>query len=434
MKSKLLDHKTYKVLPGQLEQFLQFQRVVLLVGSTAFSQEVLRQPTGGAEVWNIRMKPVDEASMPSLLQHHLGRLQPKITSLGAQLLDQMPVLLDLMSNHRCAYFSALVLTELLGGETSMESLPDGWGVGHSASLVSMVACKYRGNGGLRNKPQSECQTLMLESLALVAGQTVIPANEGVDKNPAEQSLALLSKQVIEVGLVERAILPDEQLSNKKKDKVKVDGPYDFQMSPALTLICVSSILPWIGGISNAAHHFEALVATLMVVMRYAQTNRIFHVRRLDQAVPYSGTDEDDHLLHHPRISIDEKCFINGPQAPYSDLIVAHVPKDNVLPTAVSALAKGIADSPGVGAFPVDHILVQCNLTTNDTADVTPQAELAKMGLVICEEGNLTCPDPGKAGFPQDSRQYQHYRSGRWLTNTWVKQSCVCDQQTVHRRY
>ena len=157
---------------------------------------------------------------------------------------------------------------------------------------------------MKYKTQSDCQTIMLESLALVAGQKVIKANEGVDKNPSIGSLALLSKTVIEVGLVERAILPDEKLPNEE-DKVKVDGYYEYEMSPALTLICVTSIIPWIGGISNAADHFEALVATLMVVMRYAQTNNIFHVRRLAQAVPYSGSD--DHLYYYPTIPIDQKC-------------------------------------------------------------------------------------------------------------------------------
>ena len=414
------DHETYKDLPGELNERLQFQEVVLLVGSTALSQDVLRQPTAGGEVLNIRMKPLQENTMHELLQHHLGKLQPGINDivrLVEQLFEEMPVLLDLMSNHRCAYFTAVVLTELLG-EIPMESLPDGWGVGHSATLVSMVACKYRANNGLKYKTQGECQTLMLESLALVAGQNVIQANEGVDKNPTEGTLALLSKQVIEVGLVERAILPDESIPNKK-DKVKVDGYYEFQMSPALTLICVTSILPWIGGIYNAADHFEALVATLMVAMRYAQTNKIFHVRRLAQAVPYSGSD--DHLYYHPRIPIDQKCFINGPQAPYSDLIVAGVPLGNKLPDTASPLAKGIGTTEGVERFPVDPILVQCKLTTEKTANFTAQNEFAKIGLVF-ENGELTSPDPEKAGFPKDSRRYKQYQSGRWLTNSWVRKN------------
>eukprot|EP00531_Pseudo-nitzschia_arenysensis_P009904 CAMPEP_0116118618 /NCGR_PEP_ID=MMETSP0329-20121206/2203_1 /TAXON_ID=697910 /ORGANISM="Pseudo-nitzschia arenysensis, Strain B593" /LENGTH=740 /DNA_ID=CAMNT_0003612263 /DNA_START=258 /DNA_END=2480 /DNA_ORIENTATION=+ len=422
------DHNTYKLLPGNLKNALQFQEVVLLVGSTALSQDVMRQPTGGGEVLNIRMKPLQEGTMPELLFHHLCRLQPKIQNivgLKVQLFEEIPVLYDLMSNHRCAYFTAVVLTELLG-EIPMEFLPDGWGVGHSATLVSMVACKYRASNGLKHKTQSDCQTIMLESLALVAGQKVIKANEGVDKNPSEGSLALLSKAVIEVGLVERAILPDEKLPNQE-DKVKVDGYYEFEMSPALTLICVTSIIPWIGGISNAADHFEALVATLMVVMRYAQTNDIFHVRRLAQAVPYSGSD--DHLYYYPTIPIDQKCFINGPQAPYSDLVVAGVPERNKIPDAASNLAKGIADAGGVNEFPVGPILVQCKLTTTTTANFTTKNELAKMGFVFVNE-QWTSPDPADAGFPKDSRQYKQYRSGRWLTNHWVRKKTVNEQIAV----
>jgi len=42
---------------------------------------------------------------------------------------------------------------------------------------------------------------MLESLALLAVQTVVDSSVGVDKHPKEDSLAALVRELVEIGLV-----------------------------------------------------------------------------------------------------------------------------------------------------------------------------------------------------------------------------------------
>ena len=415
------DHESFYELPAVLKQAFHFEKVVLLVGSTAISQNVCRQPTTKREVLYIRMKPLDEKAMQPLLSHHLKRMKPEIgRNLGTivkNIFDQMPVLWDLMSNHRCAYLSAVVLSELLG-KTLTNELPEGWGQGHSNTLVAMVACKYRGLSGLQNKSSTECRSLMLESLALLAGQRRVPKKEGVDKVPKESSLASLAKVVIEIGLVERAILPDEEVQDT--NKVKVDGDYEFQMSPALTLICVTAILPSIEGILNVADHFEALVATLMVAMRYAQTNQVFPIRQLKLAVPYSGNE--DYKFYHPESSLDRCCFINGPQAPYSNLIVAGVPKGLQFPSTASRLARAISSQKGVVEFPVHPLLVQCKYTSKETAQCSFASECAKMGFHMEKQsdGCYCISSPSENPFLEGSKDHKKYPPGQWLTNFWVK--------------
>ena len=411
------DHQSYHALPGQLEDMLKFQKVVLLVGSTAISQDVCRQPTANHEVLNIRMKPVQEDAMPELLKYHLGRAKPEIEQLDqlvGKLFREMPLLFDLMANHRCASLTSVVLAELLG-KIPMKEIPDGWGQGNGAALLSMVACKYRALNGLGSRLPEDCRRIMLESLALLATQPVVKSDEGVDKDPKEDSLAALARELTEVGLVERAILPDEQLSDI--EKVKVDGNYEFQMSPALTLVCLTTILPWIEGIYNAADHFEALVATLVVAMRYAQTNKVYNIRRLSQAVPYSGNEE--HLYYEPNIAIEDKCFINGPQAPYSDLMLAGVPKGYELPEHVSKLARALSKQPGVDVFPAGPLLVQCKLTSNENPECIFRDEYAKMGFTSTEKGPGALSSPVENPFSVDQKQHKQYQSGHWLTNHWV---------------
>lgn len=257
---------------------------------------------------------------------------------------------------------------------------------------------------------------MLDSLALLAGQKVVGLNDGVDKVPEEGSLAFLAQEVVEIGLVERAVLPDEELSNT--DKVKVDGNYEFQMSPALTLICASVILPSIDGVFDPADHFEALVAILMVAMRYAQTSRVFHIQQLSRGVPYSGSE--DHKFYAPLLPIDGRCFINGPQAPYSDLIVAGVPKGQIFLNTASALAKAVKDQPGVVEFPSVPLLVQCKQTHASSATCTFNNEYAKMGFIAKESGHVTLSSPEKNPYPKNSKQHKQYPPGRWLTKAWVK--------------
>ena len=118
----------------------------------------------------------------------------------------------------------------------------------------------------------------------------------------------------------------------------------------------------------------------MVAMRYAQTSKIFPIKQLVSAVPYGGNE--GHKFFRPSCSIDGGCFINGPQAPYSDLIVAGVPKENVVPSTTSVLAKALMVQDGAGSLPIDPLLVQCKLTSTDVAECNFKGEYAKMGFLL----------------------------------------------------
>ena len=426
-------HNSYYELPTKLEQTLKFGRVVLIAGSTAISRDVCRQPTTDFEVINIRMGPLSEEIIPDVLLYHLKRKKPQIKDhhiLANQLFQEMPLLHSLMANHRCAMLTVNVLDELLGKEVPMRVLPNGWCQGHSSTLLSMVACKYRELNGLRLKTPEECQRIMLESLALLAVQPVVDETRGVDKVPAENSLAVLAEELLETGLVERAVLPDDRaivkVEDGKKtthtlgeDKIKVDGRYEFQMSPALILLCVSVVVPWIEGIYSAPDHFKALVAALMVALRYAKTEEQFEVKRLEKGVPYSGSE--NHLFHQPEEPLTDKCFINGPQAPYGDVMLASAGTERRSGNGnslLSALAR-LTDESG---FPNHPILMQCKHTINpDESNCVKcnfRHEFAKMGFVH-NDGEISSEEKNPYGHNEEKNR-KRYMPGRWLTEKWVK--------------
>ena len=357
-------HQSYHRLPKALIDIYHFQRVVLVVGGTGISYDVIQQTTSSLQVINIRMKPVPDERAQLLLLRHLTQNsliedKAQLAELVMQLWCQMPVLVDLVSNHRCARLTAEVLAELLG---KIVQLPDGWCQGHGPALLSTVACKYRALNGLKNKSHSFCSRVMMDSLALTAAQSVIQVDTGVEKHPKYLES---TREVVESGLVERAILPDEALDVNAETHFKVDGDYEWQMSPALTLLCASATMPWLEGLSSAADHFEGLVAVLAATMRYAQTGKLYKICRLASSVPYHGNDK--YLYHEPSDELEETCLINGPQAPYADLMVAGTPKPCKTP---SGLAMVLSEWDGANAFPVESLLVQCKLTGNEETEAS----------------------------------------------------------------
>lgn len=277
-------NELYLKVPERLKTEHGFDRVVMLVGGTALNHDVRRQPTSALKVVNIRMKPVSDTQTAALLRKHLSKLRGKTCDkMVEKLFQEMPLLADLLTNHRCASLTAEVLQQLLG---QMDDIPRGWCRGHSTTLLSLVANRYRDLCGLKSLTPDDCGKLMLQSMALVAVQPVIEPGHGVEQNhPYLES----ARRVAESGMVERAILPDTDIQGDST-KVAVDGAFEWQMSPALTLLCATTILPWLEGIYQAPDHFEALVAVLMVALRYAQTGKEYTIRRMAKSVPYQGNE------------------------------------------------------------------------------------------------------------------------------------------------
>lgn len=261
---------------------------------------------------------------------------------------------------------------------------------------------------------------MLQSLSLVTLQAKV---ECVPKDP--EYLAAI-RALVELGLVERTILPDEWCASD--DDFAVDEGIEWSMLPAVTLMCATTLVPWISGIFDAPSHFEALVAVMMVAICYGQTGNKHSVSQLAKAVPYQA--KENHLFFFPATS-KNLCLLNGPQAPYCDLMVVKCPENNATASGLSAYLQSLASD-----FPTDSILIQCKLS-GKMPDLALKSEDAKMGFLWdTGDGNRTSPEEPLAGLLSD-KETDQYKSGRWLTRKcfWWQQHClyVCDQQAVSMR-
>jgi hypothetical protein len=415
-------HSDYYSLPDFVKSMFGFSSVVLMVGSTALNQDVSRQPTNVMQVVNIRMSTIRHEKRSQILEHHLirelrfatdrGRRDKELqtSSFVEKLLDKIPYLDDLLGNHRCAFLTAKVLINIFGKEYWDEKLDEGSCEGNLEYLLIKVADEYRARNGLRSLSMQQCRTYMLQSLALVASQKYDV--HCVKKAPKEGSLAVLSKKLVEYGLVERAINLDEHTSDDTE--VAVSDRYEFEMTPAVTMLCVGTLFPWIGGIRGAAERFEALVAVMLVVLRYAQTNVRYPIHRLRHAVPYSGNETDK--FYCPSIPIDEICLINGPKAPFADVMIAGVPPRSKENPCASDLMKALSKLVNESKISVGPLLVQCKHTSNVSASCCFNDECAKTGFLPDGTDSKSSENP----YQEDAKRSKKYRAANKLKRTsWV---------------
>ena len=416
-------HDDYLEVARKIREGLSFKQVFVMVAGTALNFDVTSQPTTSGQIFKMRLLPLGDNKMVNALEYHLDKdtLPSKekrkshgldTKALATRLMAEMPLLKNLLTNQRCARLSGETLLKLL---RKMEEVPAGWCRGHAAVLLSMVSSSYRYLNGLRDMKAAKIRKLMLQGLALTTLQKQYDGKqEGVKKNPG---YLRSTKELVEAGLVERTMIPEDAVPGKDGE-FKVDNGYEWSMSPAVTLLCVSTVVPWVSGVHNASDHFELLVATMMVAIRFGQTGVEFPVVQLEKGVPYSKND--GHFFYYPK-QTENICLVNGPQAAYSDLMIARAVTGVEHADEMTEHLKRLASS-----VDTDCILVQCKATDSANASIDVDNEYNKIGFVMDKDGKRSSPlKEGKKIESKDEKDEKKYRSGRWLTKKSFGGDDVC---------
>ena len=410
---RIWGHDDYKKLASELKTSFGFNKVAVLVAGTALHISVTKQPTAVLEVINIRMMPLRDEVAKEMVKHHMRRDTKQFVD---ELFEDISLLHHLATNQRCAELAAKELDTLLGKMKG--PLPPGWCRGHASELLARVSRAYRAMNGLSGKTEKAVRALMLNALAITTLQKVYdddPEEEkkGVNLEPDYIDWAA-TRDVVETGLVERTILPDSPLEN---DQCMVDKGCEWSMTPAITLMCVSELVPWISGVFDAPSHFELLVAVMLSVIRYTQTGKEWPVRQMQKSVPYQGNEQG--ALYRPNaMQANCSCLVNGPQAPYLDIMVPAYQQDSHESTEAAPqvppirlflekLRKGYEITS-------EAILVQCKLGEEESKEVSLdlKKEYGKMGFVRNNHSTRESPDP--CPFNDEVLQ-KKYNSGKWLT-------------------
>jgi hypothetical protein len=294
--------------------------VVLMVASTALSESVLKQPTSPVNMVKVRMLPVQAPTATTLFN---SRLNQKFSKQWFQAFSLLPALL---TNQRCAEITANTIVEIIGALADLT--PEDKAVEHFASMSSFVMLKvaqqYLNMNGIKGLDYKQRIRLMAASLGLVSMQRVVQqggdelqrdAKDTAHKNEASnERIHLCSK-----GLVDREMVGD---GDSDGDSKNTNCFLEWSMSPALTLVCAVTLAPWFAEINHEPDKLEVLSCIQWLAIRFIQTQKVWKLQRLQQAVPRTGNDSG---LYQVKGDTESSIFLNGPLAAFGDVVVKAVP-------------------------------------------------------------------------------------------------------------
>jgi hypothetical protein len=297
--------------------------VVLMVASTALSESVLKQPTLPEDMVKVRMLPVQAKTAMALFDSRLGS-----GSSYQEWIKAFSLLPALLTNQRCAEITAETI-KLIVGALAAET-PEDKALEHFASMSSFVmlsvAQTYLNMNGIMGLNYKQRIRLMAASLGLVSMQRVVKQDDSeverhssdcAHKNHASNDhISLLTK-----GLVDREMVGDG-------NNTETNCFLEWSMSPALTLVCAVTLAPWFAEINHEPDKLEVLSCIQWLAIRFIQTEEVWELQRLQQAVPRTGNDKD---LYQINGWTEKRIYLNGPLAAFGDVMVQAVREDSKPP-------------------------------------------------------------------------------------------------------
>jgi hypothetical protein len=402
------DHNFFITLSSNLKEDIKCKGLVLAVAGTDASPTILSLSSLPKEAVKIRMMPITNLEIQkSLFKLHLAKSikAGKIDMFTKRCFDRIIPLPALMSNHRCAHFTVEAISDYhrQGLSISFSSL--------GPQITHRVALKYCAQNGLQRFTPDVRKRLLFYSLLLTSTQSVtdfVESSEIRYKN---------LRTLMTLGLIERAV--EGKTEEDGQTKYFVSNKYEWEMSPALTLIAAAALVPSLMHSNSLGDMLEWISGLHMSLLYYLQTDIWCPVKVLDKQVPYATSAKDCYM---PAIS--KACFINGRSAPYADVILWNPSDDENLedneiheflfatdknllpPDLVKADIKNTMHNGLKGPVSHDGMLCLAKFSAG-VPKLDHSIELNKMGIVRKETDDV--PDR------------KNYATGKALTDELFKQ-------------